>query len=103
MLRASKSPRLSGKIPEARFTASGSLRTSKPATEASPEVGSSNPVSIFIKVDLPAPFGPSSAQMAPEGISNDTRSTAVKPPKRRVRLWQASLGALGPLEKEGGR
>ncbi len=45
-------------------------------------------MSIFIKVDLPAPFGPSSAQIRPVGISNDAWATATSSPKCMLRPRQ---------------
>src|SRR5215469_12725361 len=82
----SNSPRLSGKIPAILLTSSGILCTSRPATAASPEAGASSPVNIFMSVDLPAPFGPSSAQMRPAGISNDAWSTAFRSPNCILKL-----------------
>src|SRR5207248_8929036 len=67
------------------LTASGSLATFKPHTDASPDVGASSPVSILTVVDLPAPLGPRKAQIVPLATSSVRWSTAVKPPKRRVR------------------
>ena len=43
------------------------------------------PVSRLNSVDFPAPFGPMSAWIAPSNTSKETSSTAVRPPKRRVR------------------
>src|SRR5260370_36774651 len=70
------------------LTASGSLTTFRPHTTASPEVGASNPVSILTVVDFPAPLGPRKAQIVPMATSRVRWSTAVKPPKRRVRSRQ---------------
>src|SRR5947208_7386655 len=56
--------------------------TSKPATVASPEVGSSRPQRILIVVDLPAPFGPRKPKISPRATERDTLSTATKSPKR---------------------
>jgi len=39
------------------------------------------PVSILIRVVLPAPFGPMTEKMRPAGISSDTERTACTPPK----------------------
>ncbi len=39
--------------------------TSKPATVAFPEVGSSSPQRIRMVVDLPAPFGPRKPKISP--------------------------------------
>src|SRR6185295_2430111 len=63
------------------FTCSGSFSTSKPATVASPEVGSSSPQSMRIVVVLPEPFGPRMPKISPASISNDASSTAFTAPK----------------------
>src|ERR1041385_8690485 len=52
---------------------------------ARPSLGSSNPHSILITVDLPEPLGPRKPKMLPLAMLNDTRSTAVKCPNRLVR------------------
>ena len=44
----------------------------------------SSPVSIATVVDLPAPFGPSTAQIEPFATSSEMESTAVKSPNFRV-------------------
>ena len=36
-------------------------------------------------MDLPAPFGPMTALISPSATRSETSSTAVRPPKRRVR------------------
>src|SRR5664280_3655737 len=75
--------------PRRFFHSSVSFATSRPPNPvAEPDVGSRRPVSIRIVVDLPEPFGPRKPKTFPRGISNDTRSTAVKSPKRRVRFSQ---------------
>ncbi|CNG42067.1 Uncharacterised protein [Mycobacterium tuberculosis] len=47
-----------------------------------PSVAIACAVSIFIVVDFPAPFGPSSPMQIPAGTSRSSPSTAVKPPNR---------------------
>ena len=44
----------------------------------------SNPVSIFIVVVLPQPFGPRNPKISPRPIAKLTLSTAVKSPNRQV-------------------
>jgi len=56
-----------------------------PPTVAVPEVGSSNPQSIRIVVDLPAPLGPRNPKISPRRTSRFTWSTATKSPKRFTR------------------
>jgi hypothetical protein len=49
-----------------------------------PLVGRSKPTKPRISVDLPAPFGPTSAVIEPVGIAWSTfRSASVRLPKRR--------------------
>ncbi len=57
-------------------TAVGSRRTSRPATSACPESGRDRVVRILTVVDLPAPFGPSSANTLPAATSSDRPSRA---------------------------
>jgi hypothetical protein len=57
-------------------TARGSRVTSWPATSAVPEVGGISVVSRRRVVDLPAPFGPSSATISPASISRSSPRTA---------------------------
>src|SRR5579872_2998830 len=68
-----------------RLTPSGSRVTSMPPTVAVPELGASSPQSMRIVVDLPAPLLPRKPKFSPRRTSNDTLSTATKPPNRRVR------------------
>ena len=49
-----------------------------------PAVGASNPVSILIVVDLPAPFGPRNPKNCPGSTARFTCSTATSSPNRRV-------------------
>src|SRR6185503_19640300 len=76
-----------------RLMASLSLRTSSPSTLPSPSLGASTPHSMRISVDLPLPFGPSNPKIVPRGTSNDTRSTAVRGPNRRVSARATRAGA----------
>src|ERR1019366_6744427 len=87
-VRSSNKPRSSGSTPMRRFNSSGLAAELRPHTVTSPAEGASRPVIIFTVVDLPAPFGPRNAQMAPAATSRLSPSTAVKSPKRRVRLRQ---------------
>ena len=49
-----------------------------------PLVGRSKPTKPRISVDLPAPFGPTSAVIEPAGIARYTfRSASVRLPQRR--------------------
>src|SRR5690554_3454693 len=55
--------------------------------EALPPSGVRKPVSIFMVVDLPAPFGPRKPRTSPGFTSKDRLSTATWSPKRLVRLF----------------
>ena len=50
-----------------------------PATRALPLSGRLSVVRIWIVVDLPAPFGPSSAKTVPAEALNDSPSSARTP------------------------
>ena len=56
-----------------------------PNKSASPSLGGSKPVSIFMVVVLPQPFEPTKPKISPRSMVKLTRSTAVKSPKRQVR------------------
>src|SRR5271157_1117648 len=70
----------------ARRTSTDWVLMEKPATLASPEEGGNNVVSILIVVVLPAPLEPSKAKTSPALTERVRPSTAVKAPKRQVRL-----------------
>ena len=53
-------------------------------TATVPDVGRNKPQRIRNVVDLPAPFGPTTPQIAPDATSNDSRLTASDSPNRRV-------------------
>src|SRR5882724_2147717 len=91
----SKRLRSSGTTPILRLTSSGSLSMSRPSTRIFPLVGASNPVSIFIVVDLPAPFGPKNPKKLPRATRKSILSTAVKSPKRRTREIVSTAGVPG--------
>ena len=56
-----------------------------PSSRISPASGSSSPYSMFISVDLPAPFSPSRQWISPGSTVRSMASLAVKPPNRFVR------------------
>src|SRR3954462_765551 len=68
--------------------------TSKPHTAALPALGARNPASIFMVVDLPAPFGPRKPRTSPRPTVNDTSSTAAMAPNRLVRLRIAIISSM---------
>src|SRR6202040_3771237 len=59
---------------------------SKLFTRAVPEVGGTSVVNMRIRVDLPAPFGPSNPKISPCSTEKFSESTATKSPKRFVRF-----------------
>src|ERR671913_1574967 len=61
-----------------------------PSTRAVPLVGASNPHSMRIVVDFPAPLLPRKPKISPLRTWNETSSTAVNAPKRRDR-WRTSM------------
>ena len=69
-----------------RLICSCCVKTSNPATVASPDVGRLNPQNIRIAVVLPAPLAPRKPNISPFSTSNEIPSTAVKLPNRLVRL-----------------
>src|SRR5579871_353426 len=78
------------------------VMTSRPPTVAEPEVGRSNPQSMRMVVDFPAPLGPRKPKISPRRTSSVTWSTARKSPKRltRSRVWTA-LSGMGNLRVRG--
>ena len=55
-----------------------------PRTVTLPELGVSNPLTVRISVDLPAPEVPTTPKILPAGTSKVTESRAVKSPKTRL-------------------
>ena len=66
---------------------------SSPSKRIRPALGGSAPATMLKMVVLPAPFGPIIPVMRPASIVKEQRSTAVRPPKRRVRPSTARIGA----------
>src|SRR5438552_6314148 len=77
----------SGAYPSRRRAASGRVATSRPSMSARPELGGKTPARSRIVVVLPAPFGQRKPTTSPRSTVNDSRSTAVRAPKRLVRCW----------------
>src|SRR5919106_2133577 len=67
--------------------------TVRPSNQMRPLLGSSEPETILIKVDLPAPLSPSSASTSPARTSKLTSSSAVTGPKCLDRPSSRSSGA----------
>src|SRR5436190_2130906 len=67
---------------------------SMPWTATEPSVGRSNPTHALMSVDLPAPFGPTSAVIEPTGTSRSTdRSAQTREPYRLPSPCASSAGA----------
>ena len=72
----------------------GAQPTRRPcAARPCPLLGSSAPASSASSVDLPAPFGPTSASASPSQTSSSTGSSALVWPNRRPAPRAASSGA----------
>ena len=69
-----------GITPITRRTSSGCVTMSWPPMSAVPPVGSSSVVIMRMRVDLPAPFGPSRPNTSPSSTPKVTPLTAVKSP-----------------------
>src|ERR1700678_83080 len=85
----------SGTTPIWRFTSTGFSTKSVPRICMRPDVGASNPVSILIVVDLPAPLGPRKPKNCPGATRRLTSCTAINSPNRRVRCSVAIAGEMG--------
>ena len=59
-----------------RSSVGSSVRTLRPSMRTSPDVSSTSRLTSFIAVVLPPPEGPTSTQICPAGIANESRSTA---------------------------
>src|SRR5437773_1108611 len=66
-------------------TASESVPTSRPSTQAEPPLSGSKPMSILMTVVFPLPLGPRKPKISPFSTRKLTSLTAVKLPKRRTR------------------
>src|SRR5438445_1655144 len=75
--------------------------TSVPNRRTRPEAGVTRPATLLNSVVLPAPFGPMSPAIDAGGTVSETRSSAVRPPKRTV-MSSASSGG-GPTTQLRGR
>src|ERR1700676_5440769 len=69
------------------------LVMSSPRRRTVPAEALTSPDSRLTSVDLPAPFGPMMAWMLWSANSSATPSTAINPPKRRVRFGVAKIGS----------
>ena len=61
-----------------------------------PWSGARKPVTIFIVVDFPAPFGPRKPSTSPRPTLNETSSTAVSAPNRFVMLLISIMRGVTP-------
>src|SRR5262245_59122066 len=90
-----------------RRTSIDSSNTSCPATSARPLVGVRKQVSIFMVVDLPAPFGPRKPRTSPALTSKSMRSTARARPYALVSFSHltrvSDMALLSRRRRHGGR
>src|ERR1700737_1596235 len=95
-----------GITPIARRAPSGSFCTSCPATRAVPAVMGMSVVIMRIRVDFPAPLGPSRPKISSSFTKKETSSTAVNSPYFFT-MWSTSMAlttgpdALFPLARAG--
>ena len=67
-------------------------RASMPKTWIEPEFGRTRPSTEPIRVDLPAPLGPSNPQTSPGNTWRSSPARAVTAPKRFTRPFTSSTG-----------
>ena len=82
-----------GMTPIEHRTPSACFTTSNPLTIAVPDVGGSSVTSMRIRVDLPAPFGPSSPKISPSSTPKVMPLTAVKSPNF-LTMWRTSMALI---------
>src|SRR3954469_1701044 len=85
-------------MPCARAVWTSRTTTGAPPMSTSPESGCSIPPATFIRVDLPAPFSPSSATTSPGCTSRETPFSACTPRKRFWMLRSSRTGTPIPAE-----
>ena len=67
---------------------------SLPSKVMDPSVGSSSPTSMFLKVDLPAPFSPSRAVISPSRTTKSTPETTFLFANAFVRFFVSKITVL---------
>src|SRR5580692_10016434 len=67
-------------MPRCARRSAGSASRSTPANRIVPASGGTIPLMVLNKVDLPAPFGPTTVTNCPSRTVSDTRVSACKPP-----------------------
>src|SRR6516164_4521872 len=88
-----------GMTPISRRTASDAVTTSCPQIIALPDVAGMSVVSMRIRVDLPAPFGPRRAKISPWSTEKEMPSTAVKSPNFLV-ISRTSISAMALFNRQ---
>src|SRR3978361_2096723 len=81
-------------MPCAPMRCDGTLPIACPLRTISPETAGRNPNSTFSKVDLPVPFGPSTARISPRSTSTDMPFRMWMPgryPATRLRAVSSTL------------
>ena len=91
-------------IPRRAIWCGRAVVMSVPSCNSEPDVGGVMPVTTLNSVVLPAPFGPITPNTSPAFTANETPSTAVTPPKRRVSpLTSRAAVTRPPRVQAGGR
>ncbi len=67
-------------MPAALAAAGDANETGRPSSSIRPSSGATTPAMILIRVDLPAPFSPSTAWMRPASITRPASCNARTPP-----------------------
>src|ERR1700726_3904761 len=85
-------------IPSRSAVFGPSIATTTPSIAISPESAGCAPARIFISVDFPAPFSPTSAWTSPATTSNDTPSSARTPGNVFTMPFIRSSGGMGGVK-----
>src|SRR3990172_1641980 len=88
-------------MPREAASRGSTIRQGSPSVRIVPSSGRTSPMSIFMSVDLPAPFSPRMPWISPRFSTRSTPSQATRLPKRLVMPW--SSRAAAPLVVSGGR
>ena len=83
-------------IPILMTSCEGRFSTELPSNSIEPSAGSQNREMQLNTVDLPAPFGPIRAWIAPFATSIEKSFNAQRPPKRTVRFLMERIALMTP-------
>src|SRR4051812_42741232 len=88
-------------MPSERATGGVIRGTVRPETTSAPVSGCSAPVMILIRVDLPAPFSPTSAWTSPALSSKDT-SRSARTPSKDLQMFDAERSTDKAVQDDSG-